>query len=197
MGMTRSSLLLASMLLAAALAGCGNQEKTNSNGSEAVTASSPSPTAGQVSGAGGDSTNATPSPSAQEEEKADTIEISVFGSDADLQEMTERKASVPNGSEAEQLKAALSELMKESDDMVSMWKDIRLLSMKFEDGIVTIDIRIPDESRVGAPAETLMIETMKSTLFQFSFVNGFDILVDGEAAESMMGHVELEHPYVK
>lgn len=195
---TKSSLLLASMLLAAALAGCGAQENANNEGSGSAATSSPAPSQDSGSGAGGEPAEATPSQAAEEEEKADTVEISVFGSDSELQEVTERKASVPNGSEDELVQTALAELMKETDDgVVSMWKDVQLLSAKLEEGNVTVDVHIPDESRVGAPAETLMIETMKSTLFQFSFVKSFDILVAGEEAESMMGHVELEHPFMK
>jgi hypothetical protein len=187
------------MLLAAALSGCGDQEKTNNDGSSNAVAASPSPSADPAFGAGEEPAEETSAPSAVEEGKADAVEISVFGADPELLEMRERKASVANGSEAEVVQAALAELMKETDDgtTVSMWKDVQLLSSKLEEGVVTIDIQIPDESRVGAPGETLMIETMKSTLFQFPFVQSFDILVAGEAVESMMGHVELEHPYVK
>ena len=197
MRLTKSSLLLASMLMAAAISGCGAEATTNNDGNGEAVSATPAPAAGNASG-GREPAESSPAPSATEEAAAETVEISVFGSDSELKEMKERKTVVASGTESGLVKSALAEIMKETDDgIVSMWKDIQLLSSKLEEGIVTIDIQIPDESRVGAPAEELMIETMKSTLFQFPFVQGFDILVAGEAAESMMGHVELEHPYVR
>ncbi|MEK3881391.1 GerMN domain-containing protein [Paenibacillus sp. PL2-23] len=195
MSLTKSSLLLATMLIAASMAGCGVQQSGSNDklGSGAAATPSPSPSpdgAGQAS--------SEPAPTQTSEESADTIDIRVYGTDAALEQLKERPASIPNGSEEEQATAALAELMKETDDgVISLWKDIELLSVNLADGIVSMDIAIPDSSRVGAPAELLMVESMASTLYQLPFVQGFDILVEGQAVESMMGHVELEHPFMK
>lgn len=183
--------LLASIILASAITGCGAQQNPNqSSGGGAV---SPPPSAAADT-AGNDTTDET---SSETEKPAETVEIRVFGSDEELENIVERKVSVAKGTDLELVESALAELRKDGDDCISMWKGVHLLSTKLEDGIVTVDVHIPDEARLGAPGELQMVETLKSTLFQFSFVEGIDVLVTGEAVESMMGHVELEHPYVR
>lgn len=66
--------------------------------------------------------------------------------------------------------------------------------MKLSDGTLTVDIHIPDDARLGAGGEAFAIEALTKTLFQFDEIKAIDVLVDGQAAESMMGHVTLEHP---
>lgn len=182
---------LASLLLTAALAGCGAQ--TNLKSSSGGETASPSPSAAAASPANL-TAQVTPAPT---ETPIETVEISVFGSDDELEKAVEWKASIEKGSDLELVERALAELRKDSEGSTSMWKGVHVLSTQLKDGIVTIDIHIPDEVRFGAPGELLMVETLNKTLFQFTFVKGVDILVTGEAVESMMGHVELEHPFVK
>lgn len=62
---------------------------------------------------------------------------------------------------------------------------------------MTLDIHIPDEARLGAPGELQLVESLKKTLFQFSFIEGINLLVVGEPVESLMGHVDIEHPILK
>ncbi|MFF2887531.1 GerMN domain-containing protein [Paenibacillus sp. NPDC057967] len=189
--------LIASFVVIAALSGCGAQEKTNVDTQGGVWAS---PTANESNG-GQDN---EPEESANEPSPvpssapADQMEITIYATDAELEKTLERKVTIPNADEADMVKAALAELQKDAGDgSVSLWKDVHILAVTLNDGIVTVDIHIPDEARLGAPGELQMVETLKSTLFQFSFVEGIDILVVGEAVESMMGHVDLDHPIVR
>lgn len=181
---------LASLLLTAALTGCGAQNNLKSNGGGVTASPSPSAAAGSTE----NQNTETPAPSVT---PIETVEISVFGSDEQLEKAVEWKASIEKGTDLELVDRALAELRKDGEGSTSMWKGVHVLSTQLKDGIVTIDIHIPDEVRFGAPGELLMVETLNKTLFQFTFVEGVDILVTGEAVESMMGHVELEHPFVK
>lgn len=180
-------IVLASLICVAALAGCGAQLNKAGGGG-----SSPAPS--HASEAGNQPTQ-SPEP---RDEANESIEISVFTVDANLQEMMELKTLVQRGSDEEIVKAAVAELQRDGvEGSVSVWKDIKVLSVVLKNSAVTLDIEIPDQARLGAPGELQMIETLKSTLFQFPYVESIDVLVSGEAAESMMGHVELEHPYVR
>lgn len=81
--------------------------------------------------------------------------------------------------------------------MLALWQPIEITSVELTDGLVVLDIHLPDEARLGAPGEMLVIETLKKTLFQFDFVQGIQLLVDGAEVETLMGHVELEYPMVR
>lgn len=189
--------LIASFVVIAALSGCGAQEKNivDTQGSVGASPAVNEANNGQDSEPEENGNEPTPVPS---NSVADQVEITIYASDAELEKTLERKVAISNASEIDVVKATLAELQKDAGDgSVSLWKDVHVLSVELKDGIVTIDIHIPDEARLGAPGELQMVETLKSTLFQFSFVEGIDVLVVGEAVESMMGHVDLEHPIVR
>lgn len=78
-----------------------------------------------------------------------------------------------------------------------MWSNIELLSATFDQGKLTLDVHIPDEARLGSGGEILAIDALKGTFFQFDEINSIDLLVDGEATDSLMGHAELEHPLTR
>jgi outer membrane murein-binding lipoprotein Lpp len=185
--------LLALIVISSVLAGCGAQDKplqTGSAGSEPTAtvapSLSPSPEATPVP-------TEAPTPPAKQ-----SVEATIYLTDAELLETVERKATLEYASDSELLEAAVAALQQDAgEDALSLWKDIEVHSLKLEDGQVTLDIHIPDEARLGAPGELLFIATLQKTLFQFEFVQSIDLLVDGEAVESVMGHVELEHPIKK
>lgn len=189
--------LIASFVVIAALSGCGAQEKTNVDTQGGVGSSPTAESNGEPTSEPEDSGN-EPSPVPSSPAASDELEITIYATDAELEKTLERKVAIPNAGEADIINSALAELQKDAGDgSVSLWKDVHILAANLNDGIVTVDIHIPDEARLGAPGELQMVETLKSTLFQFSFVEGIDILVVGEAVESMMGHVELDHPIVR
>ena len=66
--------------------------------------------------------------------------------------------------------------------------------MKFHDGVLAIDVHIPDDARLGSGGELLALDALKETMFQFEELNNLELLIDGKALESFMGHSELEHP---
>jgi hypothetical protein len=41
------------------------------------------------------------------------------------------------------------------------------------------------------------IDALQKTFFQFDEVQSLELLVDGNQIESLMGHVELEHPMTR
>ncbi|MMZ65800.1 Sporulation and spore germination [compost metagenome] len=81
--------------------------------------------------------------------------------------------------------------------MISLWDKITLNSVRVSNGKITLDVTIPDEARLGAGGESLAIDALKQTFFQFDEVKELELTIDGEQQESMMGHVELEHPFKK
>ncbi|WP_424766010.1 GerMN domain-containing protein [Paenibacillus sp. sgz302251] len=177
--------LLAVMLLSAALAGCGAQDKpVNQPGSAVQTPA----------------TTSTPSPSSSPEPtpeifKRDAI---IYFSDNELNEIVEKPVTLSYETEAELVEAAVLALQEDGfDEAMSLWKPIEIKSIELEADLVRLNVHLPDEARLGAPGELMLIKTLQQTLFQFDFVNKIELLVDGEAIESMMGHVELEHPFTR
>ncbi|WP_214629839.1 GerMN domain-containing protein [Paenibacillus agaridevorans] len=169
------------------LAGCGVNEPGNVAGGSVV---SPSP-----SGAPSESPLPTASPAPTPELLSQ--EVSVYLTDEQLLEMIERKVTIEFGSEEELLNKTIEALQENEEPNQSLWNGIEILSATLKKGIATIDIKIPDESRLGAPGEMMLIDSLKKTLFQFEFIDGIQLLVQGEQVESLMGHVDLEHPLKK
>ncbi|MGG4045831.1 GerMN domain-containing protein [Paenibacillus favisporus] len=83
-----------------------------------------------------------------------------------------------------------------STDLVPLWGKIELTKMSLDKdtGLLHMDIHIPDEARLGSGGEQFALDSLKQTMFQFDEIKAIDILVDGQAVESLMGHMDLDHP---
>lgn len=183
--------LLAFIVLACTLAGCGGQDKPQEQPGSAI--EEPSPT---LTPSPEPSPTSTPSP--EPTAVVNEREAVIYLTDAELLETVEKKVKLTYESDLDLVKAALAALQQDDgENALSLWKPIEIKSAELSEGQVTIDIHVPDEARLGAPGELLVIETLQKTLFQFEFVQAIDILMDGEAVESLMGHVDLEHPMKK
>lgn len=170
--------LLAVMVVSAAIAGCGIQDKPSNNQGSAPTA--------------------TAAPSIEPTPEINEIEATIYLTDAELTETVENKVKLSYETDSDLVSAAIEALQQDAgDNALSLWKPIEVNTVVLEDGLVTIDIHLPDEARLGAPGEMFVIETLKQTLFQFEFVKSIALLVDGAEIETLMGHVELEYPMLK
>ncbi|GAC44108.1 GerMN domain-containing protein [Paenibacillus popilliae] len=134
-------------------------------------------------------------PANQEREKQEQS-ITAYVSDSDLMGLKSYSAKIQFADDEEKYKQALKALQtSDHPEDIPLWKKIEFKSVKFSDGTLTIDIRIPADARLGAGGESFAIEALTKTLFQFDEIHAVDVLVDGQAAESLMGHVTLEHPF--
>ncbi|MUT65419.1 GerMN domain-containing protein [Paenibacillus sp. NEAU-GSW1] len=188
---------LAVMLLLVTIvaSACGNQSTTK-NGSDQAASPSASPIV-STEASPSVSPEATPEPTPEQSEapaKRNST-ISVYYADKEFSSSVQKQVEVAYGSDQELVQQAVGALQIEQDgEIQSPWKLIEIRKTELNDGAVTIDIHLPDEARLGAPGEALVLETLEKTLFQFDFVKSYDLLVEGEPAESLMGHLELEHP---
>ncbi|MDQ6418170.1 GerMN domain-containing protein [Paenibacillus sp. LHD-117] len=179
-----------SLLVAAAcailLAGCGADKPAEGNNSNAG-GSAVSPTAEPTE---------TPSPTSSPvvTPALQSQEVAVYLADEELTQLVEKKVTIQYGGEEELIEKTIQALQQNEEPNTALWHGIEMISGELEDGTLTLDIAIPDEARLGAPGEQMLVDSMKQTLFQFPFVEEIELLVQGEALESLMGHVELEHP---
>ncbi|SFI30432.1 Sporulation and spore germination [Paenibacillus sp. UNC496MF] len=172
-------------------ANAGNAPDANGAGN-AATGSAGNAATGSAGNAGGAT---EPADAAVEKKQAD---ISVYYTDDQMLDLHAQKAKIEYADDKEKLTAAFAALRKDSDKgEASLWKNVELLSAKQDGGEVTLDVHIPVEARLGAPGEQLAVSAIAQTYFQFEGVTSLNILVDGEAVESLMGHEDLEHPIKK
>ncbi|MEC0243216.1 GerMN domain-containing protein [Paenibacillus dokdonensis] len=82
-------------------------------------------------------------------------------------------------------------------ELVPLWGKIELKKLDFKNGEITMDIHMPDEARLGAGGEQYALDALTKTMFQFDEVKTVELLVDGAKVESLMGHVDLEHPLTR
>ncbi|MFX3646571.1 MAG: GerMN domain-containing protein [Paenibacillus sp.] len=125
--------------------------------------------------------------------------ITVFYTDEEELELHKASAEISYASDDAKYKAAFESLQQSKDSkLVPLWsKEIELKSVQFKDGALTLDIHMPDTARLGAGGESYALDALKQTFFQFDEVKSLDLLVDGQQTESLMGHVDLEHPMTR
>ncbi|ETT53204.1 GerMN domain-containing protein [Paenibacillus amylolyticus] len=162
------------------------------------------PTESTEEGSSEEATTTTP-PSETSTEKPATSEsnekktITVFYTDEEELELHKASAEISYASDDAKYKAAFESLQQSKDaKLVPLWsKEIELKSVQFKDGALALDIHMPDTARLGAGGESYALDALKQTFFQFDEVKSLDLLVDGQQTESLMGHVDLEHPMTR
>lgn len=163
----------------------GNSANSNNAGAEAT--SEP---------AGNNSAN-DPAPSDQPEQPQSET-ISVYYTDAQLLELVSADITISYSDAAGKYTEAFKGLQTSAKpDLIPLWGKIELKSLEFKDGQIIMDIHKPVEAQLGAGGESFAISALAQTLFQFSEVLSIEVLVDGEKVESLMGHVDLEHPMTR
>jgi hypothetical protein len=125
-----------------------------------------------------------------------TQQITVYYTDTQETGLKEQKKEITYPSELEKFQKAFEALQKSGDSaLVPLWSEkITVHKIKLDNGALTFDISLPDEARLGAGGEELALDALKKTMFQFKEVKTLDLLVDGQSLESLMGHVDLDHP---
>lgn len=195
------------VLVVGLLSACGDKV-TSSNGGDPSTGEPPvtnepttpvtppstdDPGTGTGTGEGTGTSEPSKEPS-NVEKKSETIKVYV--SDDQLMELVSYSKEIQYANEEEKLQAALDALQNADESKyIALWKHIKFNSFKLDDqGLLTIDVTLTDKGHLGAGGESFAIDALTSTLFQFSEVKSINILVDGQEAESLMGHVTLDHP---
>ncbi|WP_438351157.1 GerMN domain-containing protein [Paenibacillus sp. FA6] len=124
--------------------------------------------------------------------------IAVYFTDPQAEELIEAEQEIRFSDEVEKYGSAFKALQSSNNpDLIPLWSKIELKSISFDAGDITMDIHMPDEARLGSGGESFALTALKKTLFQFEEVKSIELLVDNESVESLMGHVELEHPMVR
>lgn len=145
---------------------------------------------------GSDPATATPAPTANQYE--DSQEIKVFYADNQLLQLEQHLIEITFEDDSEKYKKTYAALQSSTQtEVIPLWNNIDLLSVSFDQGNLTIDVHIPDKARLGSGGELLALDALRETFFQFDEIISIDLLVDGNATESLMGHVELDHPLTR
>ncbi|MCM3747550.1 GerMN domain-containing protein [Paenibacillus pasadenensis] len=187
------AVLVAAAATTLTIAGCGAKEPLDSGNTGSTpppSSTSPSPQAAEGAGEGTSANGGKQSGSSLIKQK-----IVIYQTDAELTELKELKTEISFPKEEKKLQAALEALAGDDrDGALSLWQGVKLNSVSVVDGAAKVDITIPADSRLGGPGEQLALDAMAKTVFQFKDIQSLDLLVDGEAVDSLMGHVELPHP---
>lgn len=124
--------------------------------------------------------------------------ITVYYTDTQEMELKQSKQEISYKDDLQKYDASFKALQSSgSDELIPLWGKVELKSLEMKDGAITMDIHLPDEARLGSGGEMFALEALQNTLFQFDEVKSIELLVDGQQVESLMGHVDLEHPMTK
>ncbi|GAA4861271.1 hypothetical protein GCM10023310_45850 [Paenibacillus vulneris] len=150
----------------------------------------PSPNASGDSKAG---TAAVQSPAPGAETKQ--TKIKVYFGDENGEQLVEQESTISYKDNNEKYVSALKALTTSPDSKrIALLKGFTFHTVSLKDQTLTVDLSMAPESRLGAGGEDLVLQALKKTIFQFSEIQNLDILLDGKAVDSLMGHMELPHP---
>jgi spore germination protein GerM len=138
---------------------------------------------------------ATPAPVADPIKEA---EVRVYYADSELINLQSKSVKISYQSNEEKISLAMGQLREKPESpLISLFTSITFQSIQFKDGMLTIDLSIPQEGHYGASGEELAVRALTETAFQFDEVKSLDILLNGKQEETLMGHIELSHPIRK
>lgn len=152
---------------------------------------------GATEGNSPEQNNSNPSPntgSTEPENDVITSSIETYFTDDQMMDLIKESTKITYKQENDKYLTALQALQSSNTDLFSLWAKMQFHSADLKDGQLTIDMTLPDEARLGAGGEALALDALQQTIFQFSEVQSIELLVDGVQVDTLMGHVELEHP---
>ncbi|WP_068617241.1 GerMN domain-containing protein [Paenibacillus tuaregi] len=134
----------------------------------------------------------------ESETKSVKTTIEAYYTDDQMLELKKVQKEITYTEAKDKYEAAVKSLQSSGDSkLFALWGKVEFKSVSFKDGQLTVDIHLPDEARLGAGGESLAIDALKKTAFQFDEVKSLELLVDGQQADTLMGHVELTHPMTR
>jgi len=189
--------LLAILIIASV--GCGQKPEASPQGNDSSSSIQDPVAAAPDTNGGGDNEgqngqSGITDPGTSEELKTD---ITVYFTDEDIMDLKPVQREITYTDANDKYETAFKALQMADAGLISLWDKVELGMLDFSKGQLVIDITIPAEARLGAGGESLAIEALKKTMFQFEEVNSIEVSVDGKQLDSLMGHVDLEHPITR
>lgn len=135
----------------------------------------------------------------QQQPTEQTLKVQSYYTDDQILDLVAKEQEIKFKDDKEKYLTALKTLQKTDDTkLIALWEESEFLSADLkDDGVLTVNVKVPAEAHLGSSGEDLAIQALLKSAFQFDEVKSVDILVDGKSVDSMMGHVELEHPFTR
>lgn len=176
--------LLITGAIALVLSGCGHKPASSTAASQA----SAPPAAGSQT---------TPPPQETAAVK-DSIRLPIkaYYGDEQATKLVEQEVAISYKEAKDKYTTALGALKQApaNSKLVPLAAALSFKSAVLKDKLLTVDLTVAAEGRLGAPGEAMLLDAIQKTLLQFPEVDAIELLVDGKPAESLMGHMELPHP---
>lgn len=123
------------------------------------------------------------------------LKIKTYYGNENGDKLVEQETSISYKQDDEKYLAALKALSTNTDTTkLALFKGFTFKTVAAQNGLLTVDVLMAPESRLGAGGEELLLKALKQTIFQFTEINSIELLLDGKAVDSLMGHMELSHP---
>jgi spore germination protein GerM len=123
------------------------------------------------------------------------LKVKVYYGDEAGAKLVEQEATINIKQDSDKYSASLKALTQSDDSkQVPLLKGFTIKSAELANQLLTVDVSMAPESRLGAGGEDLLLQALKKTVFQFPEVQSLELLVEGNKLDSLMGHMELPHP---
>lgn len=134
------------------------------------------------------------------EESENTLHtIKVYFSDDQAENLVEKEIDIKLDKDDNLEEKVIESLkVKPEDENVynAVEEDIKFNSVKVEDKIAMVDVSSKNLNG-GSTQELFFVDSIVSALTYLDSVDGVKFLVDGEDAETLMGHMEVSHVFTK
>jgi Sporulation and spore germination. len=135
-------------------------------------------------------------PNGEPAAQTEPVTVKYYVTDEKMYGLIEKQTEVEPAGQGDVYRLAMEALKREDEAAgeFSLWKNAIFRRVELDGGVLTVDLSLPGEARLGSMGEELAVEAISRTAFQFNEVEALEILVDGEQVESLMGHEALAHP---
>lgn len=186
--MIRSRIIIGflSGLLMFAAVGCGG-------GTNALPSDSGQPPAPPSGGSNASAPDSTP----KETTPTVTVQkIKVYYSDEQLMELRSWDTSVTFKDDQEKYQLTFELLTQSpSSGYEPLWESMQLNDIRLESGKLIVDVRVASSQQLGSTGEMFAIIALQNSFFQYEEIQSIQLLVEGQPAETLMGHVDISKPF--
>ncbi|GAA4724996.1 GerMN domain-containing protein [Brevibacillus fulvus] len=175
------------LILLVVLAGCGKQATQPQSSAPAAPAA-----------AEAQPQTAADTPAKPETPATQRAKVAIYFADNNLLELTKEEQEISYTDDVDKYKQVIQLLEKPAvKEHEALWHNFAYHSVAFANGTLTIDASGKNQYNLGSTGEGMAIDALQQTLFQFPEVKEIVILVDGQKADSLAGHVDISQPLTR
>jgi spore germination protein GerM len=122
--------------------------------------------------------------------------ITAYFTDPSLTEVRNHEVTISYKDDAQKYEQAFLSLTQSPEaGYEPLWVSGQWNGAELEDGVIKINLSKVQDQQLGSTGEKFAIEALTQTFFEFDEIRSIQLLVEGQVAETLMGHVDISKPF--